>query len=214
MLQRFPNRNTFFLYDNPIKAVKHEAPPEGLETLKCINISKVRCSKVNTAVFILSRESPGPRNLMTLFQTELTDRHSIDQLNMLPGLIDLRIMNVPLLEEYDEEDRHHLIISRLPNLLALNGSVITPGMRETAERFFIRYYQVGTKLAASTLRSNCRIGKTNPITTRTYWTSMDSWSGWSALISLRRIAVLSMSSARRLGSKPGSRSICRRPLVS
>lgn len=69
---------------------------------------------------------------------------------MLPGLIDLRIMNVPLLEEYDEEDRHHLIISRLPNLLALNGSVITPGMRETAERFFIRYYQVGTKLAAST----------------------------------------------------------------
>lgn len=82
---------------------------------------------------------------------------------MLPGLRDLRIMNVPLLDEYAEEERHHLIISRLPNLLALNGSVITPDGRETAERFFIRYYQVVLKLSSTNHRFIGQGRKTRPL---------------------------------------------------
>ncbi|KHJ94618.1 hypothetical protein OESDEN_05453 [Oesophagostomum dentatum] len=112
-MRRFPNRKTVFLCENPIKSVVHDSSAESLGTLQSLNLGK----------------------------TEIGDWDSIDSLDRLPSLTDLRILSIPLLEPLNEEERIHLVIGRVRNLRVLNGSIITPELREQSERYFIRYYQ-------------------------------------------------------------------------
>ena len=69
-------------------------------------------------------------------------RVRIVQLSSWPRLVDLRINGIPLLDSYNDEEKLHLVVGRLENLMLLNGSPITEEQRETSERFFIRYYEV------------------------------------------------------------------------
>ncbi|KJH46017.1 leucine Rich repeat-containing domain protein [Dictyocaulus viviparus] len=112
-LHRFPSLETVFLCENPIKSVVHQSSLEEFTSLQSVNLGK----------------------------TEISDWESIDSLDRLPSLTDLRILAIPLLESYDEDERIHLVVARIRNLRVLNGSIITPEQREQSERYFIRYYQ-------------------------------------------------------------------------
>ncbi|PIO76056.1 leucine Rich repeat-containing domain protein [Teladorsagia circumcincta] len=114
LMHRFPSRKTVFLCENPIKKVAHQPSNDELTTLESLNLAK----------------------------TEISDWDSIDNLDRLPSLTDLRVLAIPLLESLTEEERTHLVIARVRNLRVLNGSIITPEQREQSERYFIRYYQV------------------------------------------------------------------------
>ncbi|XGW33639.1 hypothetical protein V3C99_017779, partial [Haemonchus contortus] len=113
LMHRFPSRKTVFLCENPIKKVAHQSSNDELKTLESLNLAK----------------------------TEISDWESIDNLDRLPSLTDLRVLAIPLLESLTEEERTHLVIARVRNLRVLNGSIITPEQREQSERYFIRYYQ-------------------------------------------------------------------------
>ncbi|KAF8355681.1 coel-1 [Pristionchus pacificus] len=115
MLSLFPKRETVFLCENPIREIrdkKQESEPP-YSSIRMINLSK----------------------------TGISDWTSIDHIEHWPRLVDLRINNIPLLDEYTEEEKLHLVVGRLDKLELLNGSSITKEQRECSERFFIRYYE-------------------------------------------------------------------------
>ncbi|VDN01925.1 unnamed protein product [Thelazia callipaeda] len=67
---------------------------------------------------------------------------SIERLADIDTLQDLRIVSIPLCNEYTSDEHFHLVVGRIPQLKILNGSVITAEQRKQSERFFIRYYDV------------------------------------------------------------------------
>uniref|UniRef100_A0A8C7DNV8 Tubulin folding cofactor E like n=1 Tax=Oncorhynchus kisutch TaxID=8019 RepID=A0A8C7DNV8_ONCKI len=64
----------------------------------------------------------------------------IERLNFFPKLEEVRLMGLPLLQPYTNKERRSLTVAQLPSVSVLNGSVVTEGEREDAERFFIRHY--------------------------------------------------------------------------
>ncbi|CAD5217601.1 unnamed protein product [Bursaphelenchus okinawaensis] len=66
---------------------------------------------------------------------------SFEALADFPVLEDLRVTDVPFLDEFNCDLKNNLLIPRIPNLKLLNGSEITPHYREGCERSFIRFYQ-------------------------------------------------------------------------
>ncbi|KAK6060711.1 leucine Rich repeat-containing domain protein [Cooperia oncophora] len=126
LMHRFPSRKTVFLCENPIKKVAHQTSNDELTTLESLNLAK----------------------------TEISDWDSIDNLDRLPSLTDLRVLAIPLLESLSEEERTHLVIARVRNLRVLNGSIITPEQREQSERYFIRYYQTINRIITSVSSKN------------------------------------------------------------
>lgn len=65
----------------------------------------------------------------------------VERLNSFPKLVDVKATGIPLLQPYSPEERRSLLLAQLPSVLQLNGSAVSDGEREDAERFFIRYYQ-------------------------------------------------------------------------
>lgn len=63
---------------------------------------------------------------------------SIERLADINTLQDLRIIAIPLWEQYANDEHFHLVIGRIPQLKILNGSVISAEQREQSERFLIR----------------------------------------------------------------------------
>ncbi|XP_028838077.1 tubulin-specific chaperone cofactor E-like protein isoform X2 [Denticeps clupeoides] len=78
---------------------------------------------------------------INLHNSGLSGWEDIEKLNMFPQLREVRLMGIPLLQPYTTTERRSLIVARLPAVAVLNGSVVTDGEREDAERFFVRYYQ-------------------------------------------------------------------------
>lgn len=82
---------------------------------------------------------------------------SIEHLADIDTLQDLRIIAIPLWEEYANGEQFHLVVGRIPQLKILNGSVISAEQREQSERFLIRFcssivlkcYQVPLSLLSS-----------------------------------------------------------------
>ncbi|CAL8371614.1 unnamed protein product [Gadus morhua 'NCC'] len=64
----------------------------------------------------------------------------IEKLNSFPKLEEVRLQGIPLLQTYTNTERRSLMIAQLPSISSLNGSVVSAGEREDAERFFIRYH--------------------------------------------------------------------------
>ncbi|XP_042331031.1 tubulin-specific chaperone cofactor E-like protein isoform X2 [Sceloporus undulatus] len=87
----------------------------------------------------LARLFPNLRSI-SLHKSGLHSWEDIDKLNSFPKLEEVRLLGIPLLQPYTNEERRKLVIARLPSITKLNGSVIVEGEREDAERFFIRYY--------------------------------------------------------------------------
>lgn len=87
----------------------------------------------------LARLFPNLRSI-SLHKSGLQCWEDIDKLNSFPKLEEVRLLGIPLLQPYTNEERRKLVIARLPSITKLNGSVIVAGEREDSERFFIRYY--------------------------------------------------------------------------
>ena len=60
---------------------------------------------------------------------------TIDALKRFPGLKDVSLMGILLLEQYSDQQKRQLI-TRLPNIQKLNKTGVTDEEREDAERFF------------------------------------------------------------------------------
>lgn len=71
----------------------------------------------------------------------LSKWEDIEHLNLFPNLVDVKAKGIPLLQPYSPEERRSLLLAQLPAVLQLNGSAVSAGEREDAERFFIRYHQ-------------------------------------------------------------------------
>ncbi|XP_062894568.1 tubulin-specific chaperone cofactor E-like protein isoform X1 [Mobula hypostoma] len=76
---------------------------------------------------------------INLHNSGLSSWDDIDKLKAFPKLEEVRLLGIPLLQNYSEEERRKLVIARLPSIILLNGSKVA-GERIDAERFFIRYY--------------------------------------------------------------------------
>ncbi|XP_053362781.1 tubulin folding cofactor E-like a isoform X1 [Clarias gariepinus] len=88
----------------------------------------------------LRRLFPHLRSI-NLHNSGLSQWEDIEKLNFLPKLQEVRLQGIPLLQTYTTTERRSLMIAQLPSVNSLNGSIVTGGEREDAERFFIRYYR-------------------------------------------------------------------------
>ncbi|XP_026108169.1 tubulin-specific chaperone cofactor E-like protein [Carassius auratus] len=87
----------------------------------------------------LQRLFPNLRSI-NLHNSGLCCWEDIEKLNFFPNLQEVRLMGIPLLQPYTDQERRYLMVAQLPRVTVLNGSVVTDGEREDAERFFIRYH--------------------------------------------------------------------------
>lgn len=108
----------------------------GLDTLVLANNS---LNSVEEPQDTLQRLFPNLR-CINLNNSGLTRWEDIERLNFFPKLEEVRMMGIPLLQPYSNTERRSLIVAQLPTVSVLNGSVVTDGEREDAERFFIRHY--------------------------------------------------------------------------
>uniref|UniRef100_A0A915PXF8 Ubiquitin-like domain-containing protein n=1 Tax=Setaria digitata TaxID=48799 RepID=A0A915PXF8_9BILA len=61
---------------------------------------------------------------------------SIEGLADIKTLQDLRIVAIPLFDEYANDEYFHLVVGRIPQLKILNGSTISAEQREQSERYY------------------------------------------------------------------------------
>ncbi|XP_017550261.1 tubulin folding cofactor E-like a isoform X3 [Pygocentrus nattereri] len=87
----------------------------------------------------LCRLFPNLRSI-NLHNSGLNRWEDIEKLNFLPKLEEVRLQGIPLLQTYTNTERRSLMIAQLASVTCLNGSVVSKGEREDAERFFIRYH--------------------------------------------------------------------------
>lgn len=87
----------------------------------------------------LHRLFPNLRSI-NLHNSGLSRWEDVEKLNFFPKLQEVRVMGIPLLQPYTDQERRCLMVAQLPHVTVLNGSVVTDGEREDAERFFIRYH--------------------------------------------------------------------------
>lgn len=108
----------------------------GLDTLVMANNN---LSSIQDNRDLLLRLFPNLRSI-NLHNSGLNTWEDIEKLNCFPKLEEVRLQGIPLLQTYTNTERRSLMISQLPSVSSLNGSVVTDGEREDAERFFIRYH--------------------------------------------------------------------------
>lgn len=89
---------------------------------------------------------------------------SIDNLRYLPSLLSLRFRYNPVTSNMGTGEARSIIISRLPQIAYVNGSIVTPKERIQAERNYIRSVAREILLAESMRYSNSSIdlGGTEP----------------------------------------------------
>ncbi|XP_071362009.1 tubulin-specific chaperone cofactor E-like protein isoform X2 [Trachinotus anak] len=95
---------------------------------------------VGDAQETLQRLFPNLRSI-NLNNSGLSKWEDIERLNFFPKLEEVKAMGIPLLQPYTTQERRSLLLAQLPSVVLLNGSAVSLGEREDAERFFIRYYQ-------------------------------------------------------------------------
>ncbi|KAM3868709.1 alpha-tectorin [Diretmus argenteus] len=88
----------------------------------------------------LQRLFPNLRSI-NLNNSGLSKWEDIGRLNFFPKLEEVKVMGIPVLQPYTNQERRSLTVAQLPSVSVLNGSAVSDGDREDAERFFIRYYQ-------------------------------------------------------------------------
>ncbi|EJW86239.1 leucine Rich Repeat family protein [Wuchereria bancrofti] len=107
----FPNLTSLSLCENPIRGTSCKLK---VDDLNCLN---------------------GVRRL-SLNKCLIDNWSSIEHLANINTLQDLRIIAIPLWEEYTNDEHFHLVIGRIPQLKILNGSVISAELREQSERYY------------------------------------------------------------------------------
>lgn len=104
-----------------------------------IELRMSECPLENITATEIPQQFPNLK-VLTLNNTLLDKWEAIDALKHFPGLTDVSLMGIPLLEQYSDQHKRQLLIARLPNIQKLNKTSITDEEREDAERFFIRHH--------------------------------------------------------------------------
>jgi hypothetical protein len=74
----------------------------------------------------------------------IADWHSIDQLNHVPSLQELRFQANPVVNASHVLPPRLLTVARVKNLTTVNGSVVRPKEREDAEKLYLKQVVVET----------------------------------------------------------------------
>ena len=118
--QNCPNLEVLSLAECPLKNVPN-VECAITASVECTGFSRLTTLNVNT--------------------TKISSWKDIDEFRTFPRLVELRVKNCPLLDEYTAHERRMLLVARLPNVVILNGGDKIPeNEREDAERAFIRIY--------------------------------------------------------------------------
>jgi hypothetical protein len=83
------------------------------------------------------------KNLKTLIMNKIniTDWASMDQLVEFPQLKRVRIQNIPLLDQYNDEQKYYLLVGHLKeDIDTLNGGKISAKEKDTCERKYLRHF--------------------------------------------------------------------------
>lgn len=97
------------------------------------------CPLENITATEIPKQFPNLK-VLNLNDTLLDSWETIDALKRFPGLTDVSLMGIPLLDQYSDQEKRQLLIARLPNIKKLNKTGVTECEREDAERFFIRHH--------------------------------------------------------------------------
>ncbi|XP_037543737.1 tubulin-specific chaperone cofactor E-like protein [Nematolebias whitei] len=109
-------------------------------SLSTLVLAKNSVNSVEDTKETLERLFPNLRSI-NLNNSGLSKWEDIKRLNFFPKLEEVKARGIPLLQPYSSQERRSLLLAQLPSVMFLNGSAVSDGEREDAERFFIRYYQ-------------------------------------------------------------------------
>ncbi|XP_033498039.1 tubulin-specific chaperone cofactor E-like protein isoform X2 [Epinephelus lanceolatus] len=109
-------------------------------SLSTLVLAKNSVDSVDDTQETLQRLFPNLR-CINLNNSGLSKWEDIERLNFFPKLQEVKAMGIPLLEPYSTHERRCLLLAQLPSVVVLNGSAVSRGEREDAERLFIRYHQ-------------------------------------------------------------------------
>ncbi|XP_028401966.1 tubulin-specific chaperone cofactor E-like protein isoform X2 [Dendronephthya gigantea] len=109
----FPYLETLIIMENPLSNVERSCQDVSFLDLKCLSLTK----------------------------TKLDSWEHIEALRKFENLNQVKLMGIPLLAKYEQDESRKLLVARLPNIKCLNGTPVTSIERENAERHFIRQHQ-------------------------------------------------------------------------
>ncbi|XP_028450986.1 tubulin-specific chaperone cofactor E-like protein isoform X1 [Perca flavescens] len=109
-------------------------------SLKTLILANNSVDSVSDSRETLEQLFPNLRTI-NLNNSGLSKWEDIERLAFLPKLEDVKAKGIPLLQPYTTHERRCLLLAQLPSVVLLNGSAVSDGEREDAERLFIRYYQ-------------------------------------------------------------------------
>nr|XP_014350464.1 PREDICTED: tubulin-specific chaperone cofactor E-like protein isoform X2 [Latimeria chalumnae] len=145
LIKELPELEELFLCLNEFETVSYcPLPCQSLRLLHITDNNLQHWGEIRK----LGAMFPGLENLVLANNNVMAIEDSEDTIvRLFPNLrsinlhnSEVRLRGIPLLETYNNEERRSLVIARLPSVSLLNGSVVTDGEREDAERFFIRFY--------------------------------------------------------------------------
>lgn len=110
----------------------------GLVLPGLVELRMSECPLENISATQIPQQFPNLK-VLNLNDTLLDTWEAIDALKRFPGLTDVSLMEIPLLEQYSDQHKRKLLVARLPNIKKLNKTGVTDEEREDAERFFIRH---------------------------------------------------------------------------
>ncbi|XP_067679505.1 tubulin-specific chaperone cofactor E-like protein [Haliotis asinina] len=79
-------------------------------------------------------------SVLNINKTCINSWEEIDKVRLFPALTHIRVVGIPLFEGIPDKKRRQLMIARTPNIVYLNGSIVSAQEREDAERAFVRHY--------------------------------------------------------------------------
>ncbi|XP_031163991.1 tubulin-specific chaperone cofactor E-like protein isoform X1 [Sander lucioperca] len=109
-------------------------------SLKTLILANNSVDSVSDTRETLEQLFPNLRTI-NLNNSGLSKWEDIERLAFFPKLEDVKAKGIPLLQPYTTHERRCLLLAQLPSVVLLNGSAVSDGEREDAERLFIRYYQ-------------------------------------------------------------------------
>ena len=112
---------------------------------ECAEYFKAACPQLKKVILSsntirsISKEDVVPTlESLSLEGTALADWASIDALNLFPQLKEVRVKNVPLVEDLSDLSARYTLIGRLGGIEKLNGSEIRQTERKDAEKYYLQ----------------------------------------------------------------------------
>eukprot|EP01012_Entosiphon_sulcatum_P051665 TRINITY_DN7095_c0_g1_i1.p1 TRINITY_DN7095_c0_g1~~TRINITY_DN7095_c0_g1_i1.p1 ORF type:complete len:545 (+),score=84.13 TRINITY_DN7095_c0_g1_i1:88-1635(+) len=183
LLALFPNLTELYIRNNRFEDVQLFQPLDGLTllNLSCNRISDwgqvlaldnysalktlLLCKNPLENITVVADQQRAPLSgleVISLDKTNVNSWSSLEALNTLTGLQEVNVADIPLLEPLEESERRKFCIAFLPGITKLNRSPVTTE-RESAERFFVRYYSERANPPAAYFRLREKHGDLRPL---------------------------------------------------